>query len=60
MASGQSLSCLVTVSDKLHYIGFDLSAMGEEVYLDSVVDVVGPETLVSEPYAIKVRVAFVR
>ncbi|EIM86222.1 S-adenosyl-L-methionine-dependent methyltransferase [Stereum hirsutum FP-91666 SS1] len=33
--------------------GFDLSAMGEEVYLDSVVDVVGPETLISEPYPVK-------
>lgn len=32
--------------------------MGEEVYLDSVVDVVGPETLVSEPYAIKVLLRF--
>ncbi|EPQ54848.1 protein arginine N-methyltransferase [Gloeophyllum trabeum ATCC 11539] len=33
--------------------GFDLSAMSEDVYHDAVMDVVGPETLVSEPYLIK-------
>jgi hypothetical protein len=34
--------------------GFDLSAMSEHVYDDAVVDVVGPESLVSEPFVIKV------
>ncbi|KZT28706.1 S-adenosyl-L-methionine-dependent methyltransferase [Neolentinus lepideus HHB14362 ss-1] len=33
--------------------GFDLSAMAQDVYHDAVVDVVGPETLVSEPCLIK-------
>ncbi|TFK48794.1 S-adenosyl-L-methionine-dependent methyltransferase [Heliocybe sulcata] len=33
--------------------GFDLSAMAKDVYLDAVTDVVGPETLVSEPCMIK-------
>ena len=34
-------------------IGFDLSAMAEEVYEDAIVDVVGPETVVSSTAAIK-------
>ncbi|TFK90975.1 protein arginine N-methyltransferase [Polyporus arcularius HHB13444] len=33
--------------------GFDLSAMATDVYDDAVVDVVGPETVVSEPVVIK-------
>ena len=38
--------------------GFDLSAMATDVYEDAIVDVVGPETLVSEPYIVKVGVNF--
>ncbi|THH21417.1 hypothetical protein EW146_g166 [Bondarzewia mesenterica] len=33
--------------------GFDLSAMAEEVYDDAVVDVVGPDTMLSEAFPIK-------
>ncbi|EPT00251.1 hypothetical protein FOMPIDRAFT_1023851 [Fomitopsis schrenkii] len=33
--------------------GFDLSAMGTDVYEDAIVDVVGPEAVLSEPYTIK-------
>ncbi|PCH40423.1 arginine N-methyltransferase 3 [Wolfiporia cocos MD-104 SS10] len=33
--------------------GFELSAMANEVYDDAIVDVVGPETMVSAPYTIK-------
>ncbi|KAI0292194.1 S-adenosyl-L-methionine-dependent methyltransferase [Multifurca ochricompacta] len=33
--------------------GFDLSVMGEEVFTDAVVDIVGPDTVMSEPYMIK-------
>ncbi|TFY77813.1 hypothetical protein EWM64_g6197 [Hericium alpestre] len=32
---------------------FDLSAMAEEVYDDAIVDVVGPDSMVSEPYTVK-------
>lgn len=35
-------------------IGFDLSAMGEHVYDDAIVDVVGPDSLASAPFVIKV------
>ncbi|KII88239.1 hypothetical protein PLICRDRAFT_161146 [Plicaturopsis crispa FD-325 SS-3] len=33
--------------------GFDLSPMGTGVYDEAIVDVVGPETMVSEPYIVK-------
>ncbi|KAI0783458.1 protein arginine N-methyltransferase [Abortiporus biennis] len=33
--------------------GFDLSAMATEVFEDAIVDVVGPETLASEPVVVK-------
>ncbi|KAL0960565.1 hypothetical protein HGRIS_005602 [Hohenbuehelia grisea] len=33
--------------------GFDLSTMADGIYEDAIVDVVGPETLLSEPYVIK-------
>ncbi|KAF9450547.1 protein arginine N-methyltransferase [Macrolepiota fuliginosa MF-IS2] len=33
--------------------GFDMSAMAEGLYEDAIVDVVGPETIASEPYAVK-------
>lgn len=36
-------------------LGFDMSAMKEEVYGEAIVDVVRPETLVSNPVMIKVR-----
>ena len=40
---------------KWYVIGFDMSAMKEEVYGEAIVDIVKPETLVSEPVIIKVR-----
>ncbi|KAI0698154.1 S-adenosyl-L-methionine-dependent methyltransferase [Cytidiella melzeri] len=33
--------------------GFDLSTMAEDVYNDAIVDVVGPESVASEPFVIK-------
>jgi protein arginine N-methyltransferase 3 len=39
------------------FAGFDLSAMAEHVYNDAVVDVVGPEAMISAPYAVKARVS---
>ncbi|CAA7261550.1 unnamed protein product [Cyclocybe aegerita] len=33
--------------------GFDLSAMAHELYNEAIVDVVGPEALLSKPYAVK-------
>ncbi|OSX57198.1 hypothetical protein POSPLADRAFT_1067922 [Postia placenta MAD-698-R-SB12] len=33
--------------------GFDLTAMAHDVYSEAIVDVVGPETMVSEPYSVK-------
>ncbi|KAI0060468.1 S-adenosyl-L-methionine-dependent methyltransferase [Artomyces pyxidatus] len=33
--------------------GFDLSAMADEVYNDAIVDVVGPDTMLSDAYTIK-------
>jgi hypothetical protein len=36
-------------------IGFDMSAMKEEVYGEAIIDTVKPETLVSDPVIIKVR-----
>ena len=38
----------------IRVLGFDLSAMAKDVYDDAVVDVVGPQTVVSEPVVIKV------
>lgn len=34
--------------------GFDLSIMGEKLYDEAIVDVVGPDSLVSAPVSIKV------
>lgn len=34
--------------------GFDMSAMKEEVYGEAIIDIVKPETLVSDPVVIKV------
>jgi len=39
-------------------IGFDMSVMANDLYEEAIVDVVGPDTMVSEPYVIKVRVCF--
>lgn len=36
-------------------IGFDMSAMKEEVYGEAIIDIVKSETLVSDPVIIKVR-----
>ena len=35
-------------------IGFDMSVMSEGLYDEAVLDVVGPDTLLSEPFTIKV------
>jgi protein arginine N-methyltransferase 3 len=37
-------------------IGFDLSAMAEDLYGEAIVDIVGPNTIYSAPYAIKVNI----
>lgn len=39
--------------------GFDLSEMAHDTYKDAILDVVGPESVVSEPYLLKVRSYFV-
>ena len=36
--------------------GFDMSTMADDLYDEAIVDIVGPETMVSEPQIIKVRV----
>lgn len=38
--------------------GFDMSAMVEDLYGESIVDVVGPETFLSKPFTIKVSLSF--
>jgi protein arginine N-methyltransferase 3 len=35
--------------------GFEMTPMAEEVYAEAVIDVVGPETMLSAPQVIKVR-----
>lgn len=39
--------------------GFDLSEMGHDTYNDAIIDVVSPESVLSEPYLLKVRLHFV-
>ena len=39
--------------------GFNLSAMAEDVYDDAIVDVVGPENLISEPIVVKVSTSLI-
>jgi protein arginine N-methyltransferase 3 len=46
------------LSQVITFPGFDLSAMGDDLYNEAIVDVVGPEAMVSEPYVIKVRYHF--
>ena len=36
-------------------IGFDMSAMKAEVYGEAIIDIVNPETVISDPVIIKVR-----
>jgi len=36
------------------FLGFDLSTMGEGLYDEAIIDVVGPETMLSQPYTVKV------
>jgi hypothetical protein len=36
-------------------IGFDLSVMASNIYEDAVIDVVTPESMVSDPVVLKVR-----
>jgi len=40
-----------------HRPGFDLSAMATDLYDDAIIDVVGPHSMLSEPYVIKVAKA---
>jgi hypothetical protein len=40
-------------------LGFDMSAMKEEVYGEAIVDIVKPESLVSDPVIIKVRESWI-
>lgn len=35
--------------------GFDLSVMGEDVFNDAVMDIVASDSVMSDPYMIKVR-----
>lgn len=46
MAAG---CCVLTLM-----LGFDLSEMGNDIYGDTIVDVVPPESVVSDPCIIKV------
>lgn len=51
------LSCAFT-----HYVadapvGFDLSTMAKDLYDEAIVDVVGPDTLLSAPYTVKVPIS---
>jgi type I protein arginine methyltransferase len=39
-------------------LGFDLSIMANDLYDEAIVDVVGPETLLSKAYPIKVSLGF--
>lgn len=41
-------------------LGFDLSAMADDLYEEAIIDVVGPDTVLSAPYVIKVEVVFVQ
>jgi type I protein arginine methyltransferase len=36
--------------------GFDMSVMASDLYDEAIIDVVGPETLLSTPVVVKVRV----
>lgn len=45
----------LTLSGALPLLGFDMSAMKEEGYVEAIQDIVKPETLVSDPVIIKVR-----
>lgn len=55
MVRKSSTYTLFQVSDKnLLCTGFDLSAMATELYDEAIVDVVGPEALLSKPYPVKV------
>lgn len=40
-------------------LGFDLSAMAADLYEEAIIDVVGPDTVLSAPYIIKVEDIFV-
>lgn len=35
-------------------VGFDMTAMSEGSYDEAIVDIVGPETVASEPFVVKV------
>ena len=38
----------------ISFVGFDLSAMAHDVYEDAIVDVVGANTVASQPIVLKV------
>ena len=40
------------------FLGFDLSIMANDLYDEAIIDVVGPETLLSKAYPIKVSLGF--
>jgi protein arginine N-methyltransferase 3 len=42
------------VITQIGVVGFDLSVMADGLYDEDIVDVVGPDAIVSEPYVIKV------
>lgn len=48
------ISCYIPVNLFDCRLGFDLSAMAEDLYGEAIVDVVGPNTIYSAPYPIKV------
>lgn len=43
------------IVDRIEFEGFDLSTMAGSLYDEAIVDVVGPDAIISEPYVIKVR-----
>ncbi|KAK0449453.1 S-adenosyl-L-methionine-dependent methyltransferase [Armillaria borealis] len=49
--AGEILKDRVTFWNDVY--GFDLSAMADDMYDEAIIDVVGPETIISAPYTIK-------
>ena len=48
------LYCLGVWWLTVDFEGFDLSTMADSLYDEAIVDVIGPDTIISEPYVIKV------
>ena len=55
MVSAEKLGNPRVIANTGRIIGFDMSAMMEEVYEEAIIDIVKPETLISYPVIIKVR-----